>query len=87
MTKADFARARSLRKAMPAVVEALKRAPGRPRVEVPKERVSLRLDPSIIAAYRATGSGWQRRIADVLKRGAPRLAAKSVPGVRTSDRS
>jgi uncharacterized protein (DUF4415 family) len=76
MTKSDFGRAKSLLEAMPEVVKALKRGPGRPRSAAPKERISLRLDPKVVAAYRATGSGWQRRIADVLALGAPRIASK-----------
>src|SRR5471032_1819528 len=35
---------------------------GRPAVPRPKEQVSLRLDPAIVAAFRAFGSGWQTRI-------------------------
>ena len=53
---------------MPDVVEAMKRGRGRPKVENPKERVSLRLDPKVIAAYKATGDGWQSRINEILAR-------------------
>lgn len=74
MTAEDFARAKPLRVAMPEVVEAMKR--GRPRSPAPKERVSLRLDPKIVAAYRSTGPGWQRRIADTLARAVPRSRPK-----------
>jgi uncharacterized protein (DUF4415 family) len=76
MTAADFKRARLMRDVMPEVVEAFKRARGRPRSSAPKERVSLRLDPKILAAYKATGPGWQRRIAETLARAAPRLRSK-----------
>jgi uncharacterized protein (DUF4415 family) len=68
MTDADFAAAKSLKTAMPDVVEAMKRGRGRPKVENPKARVSLRLDPKIVAAYKATGEGWQSRINEVLTR-------------------
>ena len=44
-----------------------KRKPGRPRVPNPKQAVSLRLDPDVLAKFRATGPGWQRRMNDVLK--------------------
>jgi uncharacterized protein (DUF4415 family) len=66
MTAADFARAKLLRVAMPDVVEAMKRGRGRPKLEHPKKRVSLRLDPEIVAAYKATGEGWQSRINETL---------------------
>ncbi len=74
MTKADFARARSLRDAMPDVVAAMKRGRGRPKLTNAKQRVSLRLDPDIVAAYKATGEGWQTRINDALARALARNA-------------
>jgi uncharacterized protein (DUF4415 family) len=45
---------------------ALKR--GRPPSLNPKISVTLRLDPDIVAYYRATGDGWQTKINDVLRR-------------------
>ncbi len=33
-----------------------------------KRLVSLRLDEAVIAAYRATGSGWQTRVNEALKK-------------------
>ncbi|HEY1612699.1 MAG TPA: BrnA antitoxin family protein [Rhizomicrobium sp.] len=68
MTAAHFVAGKSLKKEMPDVVEAMKRGRGRPKIEDPKERVSLRLDPKVLAAYKATGEGWQSRINDVLAR-------------------
>lgn len=35
---------------------------GRPRVARPKERITIRLSPDVVAQFRATGSGWQTRI-------------------------
>lgn len=32
-----------------------------------KERVSIRLSPDVVAAFRATGEGWQARIDEALK--------------------
>jgi uncharacterized protein (DUF4415 family) len=71
MKRADFARARPMREVMPEIVAAMKR--GRPKSAAPKERVSLRLDPKVLAAYKATGPGWQRRIAEALAHAAPQL--------------
>lgn len=76
MTDADFAAAKSLRVGMPDVVEAMKRGRGRPKVQNPKQRVSLRLDPKVIAAYKATGEGWQSRINEILARALPHEKAK-----------
>jgi uncharacterized protein (DUF4415 family) len=57
MTKADFAAAKAIKAAMPDVVAVLKRGRGQPKVDDPKQRGSLRLDPKLITAYKATGAG------------------------------
>ena len=46
---------------------------GRPLGSGTKELVSLRLDKQALAAYRATGPGWQVRINETLMRSAKRL--------------
>lgn len=44
-----------------------RRAAGRPPQEaVHKQPVTLRLDPDALAAWRASGKGWQTRAAQVL---------------------
>ena len=40
---------------------------GRPKLEKPKQLVSMRLDQDVIASLRATGPGWQSRANDILK--------------------
>jgi len=40
--------------------------PGRPKSEAPKVSVSLRLDPDVVAGFKADGPGWQTRINAVL---------------------
>ena len=40
---------------------------GRPKAEVTKQAVKLRLDADLLAALRATGDGWQTRINDTLR--------------------
>jgi uncharacterized protein (DUF4415 family) len=40
---------------------------GRPRSPAPKQLVTLRLAPDLIAYYKATGRGWQTRMEDVLR--------------------
>lgn len=64
----DFRRARSARKAAPKVVAAMKRARGRPKLDRPKEHVTLRLDAAVVDAFKAQGPGWQSRINDALAR-------------------
>lgn len=40
---------------------------GRPKSEVTKERISLRLSAEVTQYFRATGKGWQTRMDEVLK--------------------
>jgi uncharacterized protein (DUF4415 family) len=40
---------------------------GCPEKAVKKQQISLRLDPDVIAAYRAKGKGWQARINETLR--------------------
>jgi BrnA antitoxin of type II toxin-antitoxin system len=49
---------------------------GRPLGSGTKELVSLRLDKEALAAFKATGPGWQVRINQAIMRSAKRLAAK-----------
>lgn len=50
------------------VAEMGLRRPGRPKANVTKQRIGLRLDRDIIAAFRATGPGWNTRMNDALRR-------------------
>lgn len=43
---------------------------GRPKSTAPKSAVSLRLDPDVVAYYRASGRGWQSRINETLRKAA-----------------
>lgn len=45
---------------------------GRPRLENPRKLLSLRLQPQVIAKWKASGPGWQTRMAKVLERSAPK---------------
>ncbi len=40
---------------------------GRPKKEVTKRSVNLRLDPDVVDAFKKTGSGWQTRINNSLR--------------------
>ena len=40
--------------------------PGRPKSDAPKVSVSLRLDPEVVAGFKADGPGWQTRMNAVL---------------------
>ncbi|MCY1276028.1 BrnA antitoxin of type II toxin-antitoxin system [compost metagenome] len=81
-TEDDFSRARPAEAVLGELFgeaqacEMLKPRRGRPAALETKEQVSLRLDPAILAAFRASGSGWQTRInkalADWLKEHDPK---------------
>jgi uncharacterized protein (DUF4415 family) len=43
---------------------------GRPKADVTKVSITIRLDPDIIEAFKADGSGWQSRINDALRKAA-----------------
>ena len=45
---------------------------GRPRAENPKKLISIRLPEDVIMKWRATGPGWQTRMAEKLARAAPK---------------
>jgi uncharacterized protein (DUF4415 family) len=43
---------------------------GRPKADVTKVSTTIRLDPDVIAAFKAHGAGWQSRINDALRKAA-----------------
>ncbi len=49
---------------------------GRPRSENPRQLISLRLPAEVVARWRATGPGWQTRMAE-------RLAKSPVPRAKS----
>jgi uncharacterized protein (DUF4415 family) len=48
---------------------------GRPKSENPRQMISLRLPPDVIERWKATGPGWQTRMAERLAKG-PSTRAK-----------
>ena len=68
-TEADFAVARPGREVLPReVLEAFGKRRGRPSRAAAKRVVSLRLRPSLIAAYEALGKDWRARMETILTR-------------------
>lgn len=43
------------------------RTPGKPKAEVTKERITIRLSPNVVSAFRAGGAGWQTRMDAALR--------------------
>lgn len=54
-----------------------------PQRQPTKELISLRVDRDVVAAYRSTGPGWQRRANDALKAGLARERTHRSPGRAT----
>ena len=69
-TEEDFKNARPFAEVFPDLAESIRQARGRPAVEAPKRQISLRLDPDVIDAFKATGKGWQSRINEALRKAA-----------------
>lgn len=71
-TAEDFAKARPaaevLKEIFPkTVADAMLKPRGRPRKEITKAPVNIRLSPDVVEAFRATGRGWQTRVDEALK--------------------
>ena len=45
---------------------------GRPMLEIPRQLISFRLPPQVIARWKSTGPGWQSRMSDALEKSAPK---------------
>ena len=43
---------------------------GRPKTPAPKVSTTIRLDPDVLAAFKADGAGWQSRINAALRKAA-----------------
>lgn len=75
-TEKNFKRAKPLKDVLPALAEASKRARGRPKLESPKEQVTLRLDANVLRAFREDGPGWQSRINATLAKAVGKVRKK-----------
>src|SRR5882757_7248962 len=72
-TKETFARARKARDVLPEIFGAASAAKmlkprGRPKSGKARTSISLRLPPETLARWKATGPGWQTRMAEALSR-------------------
>jgi uncharacterized protein (DUF4415 family) len=74
-TAADFKKARPFKEVFPELYESWKRTRGAPKAPT-KQLVSLRLDPDVIAHFKAQGAGWQTRINRALRKAMAASEAK-----------
>jgi uncharacterized protein (DUF4415 family) len=78
LTDEELASLRPTREVLPpALYAALTNKGGRPKSAAPKVQVSLRLDPDVLEAFKATGTGWQRRINDALRKVKPKAPSEA----------
>jgi len=68
MTDEQLAQGRPFAEVFPELSESIRRGRGRPPVAKPLQQISIRLDPDVIAKFKATGKGWQARMNDALKK-------------------
>lgn len=61
LSREDFKPFSSLPQSVQAVIR------GRPKADVTKERITIRLSRDVVAAFRASGAGWQTRMDAALK--------------------
>ena len=87
-TAADFAAAKPFAEVFPdlAAQEIQRRGRG-PQKTPTKRAISLRLDPDVLDAYRATGKGWQARMNATLAAHAPRRSTRSRTPRRSAKRT
>jgi uncharacterized protein (DUF4415 family) len=72
-TKETFARARKARDVLPAIfgtatAARMLKPRGRPKSGNARTSISLRLPPTTLARWKATGPGWQTRMAEALRK-------------------
>lgn len=76
-TKATFERARPAREALPQIfgdkaARTMLKPRGRPKSGNARTPISIRLPPETLARWKATGPGWQTRMAETLTRAVAR---------------
>ena len=72
-TKETFSRARLAREVLPEIfgkqaAAKMLKPRGRPKTGNARTSISLRLPPDTLARWKATGPGWQTRMAETLRK-------------------
>lgn len=71
-TTTDFVQARRAHEVLPGIfskgrADSLLKPRGRPKADVTKVRVGIRLSPDVVDHFKASGDGWQTRIDAALR--------------------
>ena len=69
LTEVQLSNAKPFGAVFPALAEAIKRSRGRPKLDAPKEAVTLRLSPDTIARFKAqSGANWRDQMSKTLEK-------------------
>ena len=68
LTDRQLAKGKSFKDAFPELYASIKRSRGRPKVDNPKEAITLRVTPQTVERFKATGKDWRARMAKTLER-------------------
>jgi uncharacterized protein (DUF4415 family) len=69
LTSEQIANERPFAEVFPALAESIKRSRGRPKVDDPKEAITLRLPSATIERFKAAGQGnWRSLMAEALEK-------------------
>jgi uncharacterized protein (DUF4415 family) len=71
LTDAELATARPFAEVFPELYASIRRSAGRPRLDKPKQPVTLRLSPDTLAKFERLGPDWRARMAEVLDKAEP----------------
>ena len=70
-TDEQLAQARPFADVFPELAESIrKNIGGRPKLDNPKQPISIRLDQDVIEHFKAGGEGWQSRMNEALRKAA-----------------
>lgn len=69
LTDEELAKMRPFKEVFPDLAESIHRSRGRPKVEEPKEAVTLRLDPEVVSRFKKRGGRtWRAKMNEVLRK-------------------
>lgn len=71
LTNEELANMKPFREVFPDLAASIDREiakRGRPKIDNPKEAVTLRLDPATLRRFKATGKNWRAKMTEVLER-------------------
>jgi len=85
LTEEEMATAKPFREVFPDLYANIKRTRGRPKLDAPRQPVTLRLSPEAIARFKASGGErWRARMSEALESVAP-SPVDDAPGLSTPE--